>query len=437
MVGVVTGFVGMFTDIGLSAATVQRPRVDHAQVSTLFWLNVLLGLAVAAVTAACSPLVAWFFGDPRLTAMTALSACGFIMAGLTVQHIAILQRQMRFHLTTAIGVGNGAVSALVGVTLAWSGWGVWSLVIMGLAGSATSLVLVWLTAGWIPGPPVRRSGVRGMLKFGGWVTGHSFCNYLSRNVDNFLLGWWAGAGPLGIYSRAYGLLMMPVQQISGPIGSVAKAALARTADDVDAYRAEFIACYRLLIGLAAPVAACCFALADEIILLILGEQWAAAGPVFRVLAACSVVQLAASPAGWLFISRGDPRSLFHLGLYQAPILVAAVACGLPFGAVGVAWGFTGGMLAVMVPMIALATRGTPVAWTDFLLPVLPQLGVAATCAIVAVQVHRRIVPAYGELAAMGFAAGLAGGLAAAAAFLDYHRAGIASGGGGARGEATS
>src|SRR5262245_23329178 len=92
MVVVVTGFVSMFKDLGLSAATVQREEITSAQVSTLFWVNVALSIGVGMVTIALSPVVAWFYGEPRLTAIMLAYAVGFLFGGLTVQHEALLHR---------------------------------------------------------------------------------------------------------------------------------------------------------------------------------------------------------------------------------------------------------------------------------------------------------------------------------------------------------
>ena len=96
MVAVVTGFVSLFKDMGLSQATVQREEVTAAQVSTLFWINVVVSAAAMFVTAALAPAVAWLYGEPRLTLITVGYAAGFIFGGLSVQHEALLRRQMRF-----------------------------------------------------------------------------------------------------------------------------------------------------------------------------------------------------------------------------------------------------------------------------------------------------------------------------------------------------
>src|SRR5438128_2664452 len=96
MVAVVTGFVSIFKDMGLSVATVQRDEISNDQISTLFWVNVGLSFAVMILTAAIAPVVVWFYGEPRLTLITIGRAAGFLFGGWTGQSEALLRRQMRF-----------------------------------------------------------------------------------------------------------------------------------------------------------------------------------------------------------------------------------------------------------------------------------------------------------------------------------------------------
>ena len=368
MVGVVTGFVGMFTDVGLSAATVQRPRVTHEQVSTLFWLNVGLGCVLAALTAACSPLVAWFYGEPRLAAMTAVSAGGFVLAGFTVQHGAILRRRMRFHTVTAIGMASGVAGTAAGMTLAFTGWGVWSLVVMGLVGSAVGLVLTWAAAAWLPGRPVRRSGVRGMLKFGGTLAGFDFVNYFSRRGDDFLIGWWHGAGPLGLYTRAYSLLLLPVQQINGPASSVVVSTLSRLQHDPAEYRAFFRTALSLTAAAGGLLIAIAFVAADEVVSVLLGPGWGEAVPVFRLLAPAALMATTNAATGWVCVSLGRGGRQLRWGVFASGALVAAIAAGVPWGITGVAVAVSASRVLLRVPCLWYCFRETPVRLRDFWSP---------------------------------------------------------------------
>ena len=208
-------------------STVQIAETSHRQVSTLFWINVAFGAAVMLLTAACSPLIAWFYGEPRLIRITLALAVSFLFAGLTVQHQALLRRQMRFATLAAVEVTAVLVGAGIAIVSTFFGVKYWALVVMYLGIAATTMVGVWLSCRWRPGPPVRGSGVRSMLAFGGNLTAVNLLGYVARNMDKVFIGKVWGAGVLGLYGKAYEMLLLPIQQINTPVTSVAIPTLSR------------------------------------------------------------------------------------------------------------------------------------------------------------------------------------------------------------------
>jgi PST family polysaccharide transporter len=254
MVAFFTNFVAMFKDLGLSVATIQKTEVSRDQVSTLFWLNVAFSVGITVLTVALSPLVSWFYGDTRLMAVTIVTAMGFVLGGLTVQHEALLRRQMRFFSLVSIVLVSTVVGYAVGIFLAWRGFSYWSLVFSQLALLLTNTTGVWLVCGWRPGLPKRNSGVRSMIAFGRNFTGFSIINYFSRNLDSLLLGKVWGANELGLYNRAYQLMTLPIDQVNEPVTSVAIPALSRIKDEDQRYRQAYlrmlekIACSRCLLS---------------------------------------------------------------------------------------------------------------------------------------------------------------------------------------------
>ncbi len=127
MVTVITGFVEMFKDAGLSTATVQRATITHAQISTLFWINVALSVGVTATVAGLAPAIAWFYDDPRLTAVTLTLAGTMIFGGLAVQPQALLRRQMQFGRLATIEIASLVAGIGTACAMAVQGFGYWGL----------------------------------------------------------------------------------------------------------------------------------------------------------------------------------------------------------------------------------------------------------------------------------------------------------------------
>ena len=148
MVTTVIGYLRVFKDAGLSTATVQREGITHAQVSNLFWINVAVSGAITLIFAAGSPIVAWFYREPRLVPITLVLSITFILSGLIVQHTALLNRQMRFKALAFIQVGSLLIGVAVGIGMAWLKYNYWALVWGNLATVVATVVLTWFAIPW-------------------------------------------------------------------------------------------------------------------------------------------------------------------------------------------------------------------------------------------------------------------------------------------------
>jgi PST family polysaccharide transporter len=340
MVTAITGFVTSFKDMGLSEATIQKDKINHLQVSTLFWINVAVSFVFSVIVAACAPLISWFYSEPRLTHITLITCGILILSGLTVQHQALLNRQMRFSALSAIEIVSTMIGILTGIALAWRGAGYWALVCSSAATVSLYAVLSWLLCGWLPGLPSRRAGIRSMLGFGGHLTTFNILNYFARNLDNILIGRYWGANSLALYDKAYTLLMMPLRQINTPMARVAIPALSRLQNNPERFRRFYLNAVRVIAYLTMPMVASMGVLSREIITLILGMQWIDASPIFLVFAFAGFFQSIANTTGWVFVSLNQTRRMAIWGLISTFLTCVSSVIGVQWGAMGVAISYT-------------------------------------------------------------------------------------------------
>jgi PST family polysaccharide transporter len=389
MVAVVTGFISVFKDLGLSAATIQKSEVTNEQVSTLFWLNVSLSAGLMIVTAALAPAVAWFYGEPKLTAITLAYAAGFLFGGLTVQHEALLRRRMRFAALATAEIISLVISIFVAIVLAWRGARYWALIASQLTLGFTYLIVIWSACRWRPGLPVRNSGVRSMLAFGGRLTGFSVVNYFARNLDNMLIGRFWGAEQLGLYARAYQLLLLPIDQINTPITSVAVPALSRLKDEPERYRSAYLRLLEKVALLTMPLMAFMIASSEQLIRIVLGEKWLGVSRIFALLGIAGLVQPIANTTGWLFVTQGRTAEMFKWGLIGSTIIMFAIIGGLSWGAVGVAASYSLTITIVVVPLLLwYVTRTGPVRMMDFYTTLAP-IAIASVGSLAIVLIVKR------------------------------------------------
>lgn len=385
MTAVISGFLTIFTDVGLTQATIQRQEINHRQISTLFWINVALGLFIGAIFAASAPWVASFYGRQELISIIPVLALSFVFGSLGLQHIALLTRSQRYSLLAAVEIFSSLAGVVAAVLMALEGMGYWSLVALAVVPAFTRSAAAWLALRWLPGLPSRRNGVKSMVKFGGDVLGFNIVNYFSRQADTMLVAKYCGSIPGAFYEKAYNLLLMPVGQINGPLGSVSIPALSRLQDEPDRFRRYFLNSIQLVCSLSLPVIAGITLFADEIVRVWLGESWAASAGLFRLLAAAALIGGISNPAGWVLVSLGLTKRYRSLGIANSAVIVSAFVIGLWLGPKepgqtgslrGVAISYSVAMLLTFIPYWAWALKGTPVKLRSVLSTMVPP---AASC----------------------------------------------------------
>jgi PST family polysaccharide transporter len=338
MAAPVVAFVSLFQDMGLTQATVQKKNISHAEINSLFWINMALSTVLSAVMILISPLVAWFYGEPRVAPLVAAMSLQLLVLAISAQHYALVTRRMQFGRLAILD----SVSAILGLAaaIAWAYFErtYWALFIGGMVTMGTGTIGCWISSQWRPGIPRWARGSGGMLHFGAGITGFNFANYFGRNLDQILIGHHWGNQELGLYDRANRLLLFPLRQITYPLGKVMVPALSRMNGEPDRYRNAYLRVAPLLLFISIPGVAVAIALADVLIPLALGEQWRGSAAIFQFLGFAGLLQPLNTPAGWLFVSQGRSMEFMRWGILSVFTTGAAILIGLPYGAVGVALG---------------------------------------------------------------------------------------------------
>ncbi len=358
MVTAITGLAQAFADLGLSEATIQRQGITYEQVSALFWINVGIGTLLMLVTAALGPFLAWFYREPRLTDIALLASLTFLFGGLRVQHNALLMRQMRYAALSVRDIASYAVAVPLAIFLALRGAGYWAILALPLTLNFLQMTLSWAMIRWIPGLPRRGAKVGSMVAFGGKVAISYLVTNTNRSADSVLIGWYWGAHLLGLYSRAYNLLMLPVRQLSGPATRVAVPTFSRLQNDPERFARYYLRAVNLMTWVFTPIFGYLFVAAEPVIVLVLGRQWMDAAPVFQILALASLGQLFLDSTFWLFIGRGQSGRMLKLLFVMSPIIVGSFAIGLRFGIKGVALSGSVALIGVSPWVLNYTFQGT-------------------------------------------------------------------------------
>lgn len=361
MVAAVIGVGEVLRDFGLSSAAVQAPSLSPQQRSNLFWINAAIGLGLALAVWAAAPAIAAFYAQPALIPIARALAATFLFSGLATQYRAQLNRDLRFGRLAGVEVGAQAAGLACGVALAVEGHGHWALVGQQLGQAAAVLALLVAATGWRPGLPRRGAGMGAFLRFGGNLMGTQLIAYASRNLDALIIGQRFGAEILGVYNRASQLLLLPLSQISAPAGAIALPVLSRLNRDPGRYARFLLHGQAVLLHGLLAIFAFAGAQAEPLIVLVLGPPWAAAAPLFQILACAGVFQAAAAASYWVFLSKGLTGSNLRFTLGSRLLLVAGISLGSRWGVEGVALAYSAGSALIWLGGLAwLRGSGAPV-----------------------------------------------------------------------------
>lgn len=341
----IVGIASILGDFGLSLAALREKTLTPQQKSNLLWINTGIGAVLAAIVAASAVPLAYGFGDDRLLVVVLIAAPAYLFRAAAVQFQVELNREERFRRLAASELGGDAIGVVTAIVLAVLGAGYIALAVQGTVAAAVSLAWAVIAAGWRPSLP-RRAEMRRLLTFGVSTLGAHAAHYVTTNVDTIAMGAWYSSATVGLYSRAYQLVMLPLQQIAAPLTRVVLPRLALVADDLDALNDALVRAQRLvshaLLGVTGLLVVC----GAPLIEVVLGAAWVPAMQFLPVLAAGTVFQTIAYAYYWGFAALGRSGALFLSEIVGRVPMVALILLWAPLAPAGVAWGVVAGQVLI-------------------------------------------------------------------------------------------
>jgi O-antigen/teichoic acid export membrane protein len=356
MAMVLTAAMYSLKDLGTAAALIQRKELNGRLASTLFWTNVLIGVAGAGFMVSIAHFVAVVYREPRVGPVFAALSVAFFMNSLGVVQRAVLARAMLFRRISVIQLSSSAASAVVGIGLAAAGAGVWSLVAATTCEMSTATVLYWLACSWRPGWHLSFGDLKSVTPYSANLTASNLANYLMRYMDNALIGRFLGAAALGYYALAYGLMMYPLYNVTWNLGSVLFPAFSRMQEEDARFRQAYLRAVSVIATVTFPLMLGLLATADLLVATFFGAKWAPMAPLVRVLAPVGMLQSITSTTGMIFTAKGRTDTQFRWALVEASLVLPAFVIGLRWGTIGVACGYAVAEFLLCYPVFTIAGR---------------------------------------------------------------------------------
>jgi len=391
MVTVVMGFATVFTDLGFSTALVQAPGLRFAEVAGSLAIIASAGAILTVSLALGAPALAAFYSEPSLTALARLMSVLFFLGSLSIVPRALLQRRLAFRLLSVVEVSSSLVGTSTALFLAWRGLGPHALV----AGTIVTAIVSCVTCVALSRRELRASFVTPewpgrIFRQGAHLTAFNVINYWARNADNLLVGRWIGAAALGIYSRAYSLMLLPYSQLTSVLSGVLIASMASLQDDPRRARSLFMRASAVLSFVSFPLSLGLFVTAGPFVQTLFGERWLSVVPVLRILALVGPFQTVCSPLGWIAQSQGHAEIQSRWGLLAATLVVLAIVLGASTRTLdGVAYAYLAINALLTYPALKTFAPLIQASPSDLLRPVLPSLA----CSLVMAAAVLALTPA--------------------------------------------
>ncbi len=375
-----TNLLQQIGDLGTGSAVIQRDRLEERFLSSVFWLNVAAGSVAAVIVWIISPWAVKIYREPELARVLSVLALSFPIAGAGIVQQALLVRAMEFRKLAVVEIGSAALSALVGIVLAWNGAGVWSLVASSLTLTTTSTLLSWLLSGWWPRLAADWSEIASIASFSLNLTGFVVVNYFARNAGHLVVGRLLGSVALGYYQMAYTTMLYPVQNVTSVLGRVLFSALAQIQNDHERFRAGYLRASAVIAAITFPMMLGIMVTATPLVTVVLGAKWAPVAPLLLFLAPVGLFQSVASPVGQIFLAKGRTDLMLRLALFFGPVQIAGYLAGSPWGLQGVAIGYAVANLVLAYPNFAVPFRLVSLRLSALLAALAPGAAIAAAMA---------------------------------------------------------
>lgn len=327
MATVVTNFTLIVRDLGTAAAIIQRKELDQTVKSTVFWLNMIMGISIAIIIMGSSPLIAHLFNETALVPVLLCLAVSFPLASLGTVQQALLERESYFQKVAIIEITSSALALMVALSMAYKGFGVYSLVGQTITTCTLSTLLLWRSAHWRPSLIFAKNQLRQLLGFSGNLTAFNLINYFSRNSDAMIIGYYFSAAVLGAYTLSYRVMLFPMQSLTSVVSRSIYPIMSRKQDEPTQIKAMYLRVLSIIASVSAPMMAGLVVLREPFVAITFGEQWGLVSSILLWLAPTGFIQSLVSTTGSVFMANGKTNLLMRLGIFSGLLFVSSFVIG--------------------------------------------------------------------------------------------------------------
>ncbi len=334
MLAIFIGISSTFLNSGFGSALIQKKEATQADFSTAFYFNIGMGIILYLILYLCAPLIAEFYSQPILVPVTRVYLLTLVINALNISQRARLSRRLDFKTGAVITIISLVISGIVGIGLAYSGYGVWALVWQGIASSLSYSIILWIKEKWLPSLIFSKESFKSLFGFGSKILGSSLINSIYSNISTLIIGKAFNASDLGFFSRAQNFSVLPGNTLTNIVIGVNYPVLSRYQDDNVQLLANYKVLMRVPVFILFPVLFGMATLAYPMIDVLIGSKWLESAPMIMILCAgCLWQPLTHINLNLLYV-KGRTDLVLRLELIKKPIAFLMLFSAIPLGIYG-------------------------------------------------------------------------------------------------------
>jgi PST family polysaccharide transporter len=355
MAVIVIGFLDIFKDLGTGAAIIQIQTPSEELKSSIFWINILIGLVITAIIYYSSPVLASIYNSPEVQPVLKVLSITFFISSFSILQKSLLEKEFHFPKLSTIELISSSVGFSVAIVMAFKGFGVWSLVFQVLVNAIISTVLIWIKSNWRPKFHLRLNDIKTISNFSFNLVGFNIINYFARNGDYFLIGKYLGDRELGHYYLAYRIMLYPIRNITAVISRVLYPSYSQIQNDnakignVFTNTTNAIALFTF--PMMAGIGAVSFIFTD----IFFSGTWNTESVAYLILilAPVGALQSVISPVGNIYKIKSKTDWMFRWSLFASSLTILGFIIGLRWGVIGVALSYLITNLLLLYPVFRI------------------------------------------------------------------------------------
>lgn len=344
-----TALMAVVVDSGFSQTLIRKTEPTESDYKSVFVFNVVTSLVLYAVMTALSPAIAAYYNLPVISKIAPVLFLLLPVNALTVIQNTIFARQFRFATLSRINFASATIAGVTAITMAWCGFGVWSLVAQRLAQVTVKAVLLWWRGDWRCKGRFDFSALRAMSGFSFRLMGTDIISYLYNNIAQLFIGKMHSATTLGYYNQAQKLKELPVTSVVQSFQSVTYPALANVKGDKQKFADSYLRVLAITAAVIAPVMVGMVAVADDMFMLMLGQRWMPTVPYFKILSLAGLFYPISMIAYNVLKVAGDGGVILRLEIIKKAIMTIILVLAIPHSVTAIAWGMV--VMAVVELML--------------------------------------------------------------------------------------